>query len=92
MSEHIPVESALTILQSAFSPLRCVAESWDYGNQARFRVFDADDPLVSMHGLLRGQVTDSRRLEWLINHVRENLTERGYVLDPWQFPGGLVET
>ena len=86
MTHELTIEKAASIFASAFSPLRCVAESWDYDNRFRFRVFDGDEPLLSADDLLRQQVTTSRRLEAAIIHARSNLEERGYALDSWSFP------
>ncbi len=33
-------------LEKAFSPLRCVAEIWDYGHKIRFKVFDENDKTI----------------------------------------------
>ena len=87
MSKELTVESAAEIIASAFAPLRCVAEPWDYSYRVRFRVFDgADEPLLSAEELLRPQVTDPRRLESIIAQARNNLSDRGHQLLPWEFP------
>lgn len=81
------VEDAAEVIGSAFSPLRCVAEPYDYNSKVRFRVFDDNDnSLLRMETLTRSQVADSRRLESIIAHARGNLTNRGYELAPWIFP------
>jgi hypothetical protein len=86
MNHELTIERASSIFASAFAPLRCVAEPWDYDNRFRFRVFDGDEPLLSADDMLTQQVTNSRRLEAAIAHARSSLEERGYVLEPWSFP------
>ena len=87
MPKDLTVENAAEIISSAFAPLRCVAEPWDYGHRVRFRVFDAaDEPLLGKEDLLRRQFTDPRRLESAIAQARDNLSDRGHQLLPWEFP------
>ena len=86
MTIEMTVQQACSIISSAFSPLRCVAEPWDYEYRVRFRVFDGAEPLLVTPELLKPQVTDARRLESIINQARSRLAERGYTLDPWAYP------
>lgn len=87
MGNGMAIEDALRALESAFLPLGCVAESLDHGNGARFRVFASSGATsLSIDGLLKGQLSDARRLNDLILHAREDLIERGYELSSWEFP------
>ena len=87
MGNELDIAAALQVLEAAFLPLRCIAESLDHGNGARFRIVDASgDTNLSVDGLLRGQLSDARRLKDLILHARENLSERGYELADWAMP------
>ena len=80
------IEQASVIFESAFLPLRCVAEAYDHGVRMRFRVYGADEPVLSADDLLRSQVTDSRRLKAIIAFARTRLEERGFSLKAWHFP------
>jgi hypothetical protein len=87
MGKELDVAAALRVLEAAFLPLKCIAESVDHGNGARFRIVDASgDTSLNVDGLLRGQLSDACRLEGLILHARENLSERGYKLADWAMP------
>lgn len=86
MNESIEIEKAVEIIISAFAPLHCVAEPWDYGYRIRFRVFDKDEPLLTVKEILEPQFSDRSRLSFIISEARSNLTNRGFNLSPWQFP------
>ncbi|WP_424193209.1 hypothetical protein ACMYR3_16470 [Ampullimonas aquatilis] len=86
MSIPIEIENVVEIINSAFAPLRCVAELWDYGFRIRFRVFDKDEPLLNVDEILKPQFSDHSRLCFIINEARSNLTSRGFNLTEWQFP------
>ncbi|WP_146023677.1 MULTISPECIES: hypothetical protein [unclassified Pseudomonas] len=84
---HLTAESATSIIESAFTPLRCVAERWDYGERVRFRVFDSsDEPAFTVEELLKRQFADSSNLKSLIDSWRATLVKRGFVLESWEFP------
>lgn len=60
MSKYLTVEAAAKIIASAFAPLRCVAEPWDYGYRLRVHVFEeSDKPVLIVKELLDPQVTDA---------------------------------
>jgi len=59
----LATEDIIRIIESAFTPLRCVAEDWDYGDRIRFRVFDnTDTPLLTQPDLLRRELSDAGHL------------------------------
>jgi len=89
LSESIEIEKAVKIIVSAFAPLRCVAEPWDYGYRIRFRVFDKDEPLLTVEEILEPQFSDHSRLGFIISEARSNLTNRGFNLTAWQFPSNV---
>lgn len=89
MSESIEIENAVKVIASAFAPLRCVAEPWDYGYRIRFRVFDKDEPLLTVEEILEPQFSDLSRLSFIINEARSNLTNRGFNLTAWQLPSNV---
>ncbi|WP_223532032.1 hypothetical protein [Pseudomonas sp. BF-R-30] len=81
---YITAEVAAQIIESAFSPLRCVAEPWDYGERVRFRVFDnSDQPVLTVEELLKKQFADANNFKLAIDSCRASLAGRGIVLDQW---------
>ena len=86
MSESIKIEIAVEIIATAFAPLRCIAEAWDYDYRIRFRVFDKNEPLLNVDEVLKPQFSDPHRLSFIIDEARSNLTNRGFNLTAWQFP------
>ena len=75
-------EEAVRTLEKSFTPLRCVAEVWDYGERIRFRVFDAEDePLLTVEELGRKHFSKPAELQAVISIARARLTELGNVLD-----------
>ena len=88
MSRELSAQDAARVIESAFAPLRCVAEPWDYEYRIRFRVFDADNELlISMDEVLRPVFEDSERLESLLKYARERVEAKGVKLDPWSLSG-----
>lgn len=84
MVEYLSPKDAARIIASAFAPLRCVAEPWDYDHRVRFRVFDAQDqPLLTVEDLVKSQFANQAKLREAIVAARENLAQRGVKLDEW---------
>lgn len=84
MAEYLSPEEAAQIIESAFAPLRCVAEPWDYDHRVKFRVFDAhDQPLLTVEDLVKSQFSNHAKLREAILAARENLAQRGVGLDQW---------
>ena len=93
MRESIQIEKAIEIIESAFTPLRCVAEPWDSGYRICFRVFDTtNEPLLNVEEILKPQFSDHQRLTFVINEARSNLINRGFNLHIWQFPNNACFT
>ena len=89
MSNDLSAQEAASIIESAFAPLRCVAEPWDYEYRIRFRVFDDnDEPMLRMDEVLRPTFQDAKSLESLLNQVRDRVAHEGIELAPWSLPGG----
>ena len=86
MSKWLAIEDAALIVSAAFLPLRCATQVEDYEAKLSFRVFDEDEALLRVEGLLASQVRDPRRLEEVIRRSRENLEGRGYHLKEWVLP------
>jgi hypothetical protein len=76
-------EEVICKIESAFKPLRCVAEIWDYDQQVRFRVFDNEDravvtfPRESLSSL-RNEVA----LAAVLSSARSAVQRKGFRLDP----------
>ena len=80
-------EEGLVVLRSAFEPLRCVAELYDYSSKARFRVFsESDEALLRMENIELHVLSDRRLLRETIEAARSNLTKRGVALRSWFMP------
>lgn len=80
-------EEIKSIFRSGVQPLRCEAETWDYADKLRVRVFDDRDlPLLSFPRIALDQARGDGALASMIGNARERLEARGYGLSPWQFP------
>jgi hypothetical protein len=89
MSNDLSAKEAASIIESAFAPLRCIAEPWDYDYRIRFRVLDGnDEPMLRMDEVLRPTFQNAKSLESLLNQVRDRVTRSGVELAPWSLPGG----
>lgn len=66
----------------AFSPLRCVAQIWDYGSKLRFKVFDTNDEGVDeTPKIIARDVRDERLLEQVIQAARVRIEHKGFLLN-----------
>lgn len=84
---YLTAEIAARIIGSAFAPLRCVAEPWDYGDRIRFQVSDSTGkPALTVGELLKREFSNPRTLESDIKSWRNDVTQLGLTLDPWTFP------
>jgi len=87
MSNRLELEVVLRSIESAFKPLRCVAEDFDYGDKVRFRVFSqSDEPLLRVEESLVRRITEPDGLAFIVGEARRNLEGRGFTLVPWQPP------
>lgn len=87
MASRGTTAEGLSILQSAFAPLRCVAELYDYQSKARFRVFGtSDEPLLRMEAIELFVLGDRRLLSEIIEGARSRLVKRGIALRVWLMP------
>jgi hypothetical protein len=70
-------EEICSRVEAAFTPYRCVAEIWDYGQKLRFRVFGSEDePLITMEELLLSSARDSASLDSLLVTCRQRISHR----------------
>jgi len=87
MTREISKDDVLSIIGGAFAPLECSAESKDNGNRVNFRVFDDDGaPLLNVKDILMQRIQTIEGMKSIIWKSRNSLIERGYNLQPWQFP------
>lgn len=87
MDTEISSKQAAQIISTAFAPLRCGAEAFDYDMFVRFRVFDKnDDPLLRMEKLTAMDYGTRKHLQLIIDHARSSLVERGFQLRHWVMP------
>ena len=72
-------------IESAFRPLRCAAEIWDYEQKLRLRVFDLKDrPVLRVDEIVLRTSRSVSQLVALIDDIRARICERGHTLEPWQ--------
>lgn len=87
MSHEFPFDTALQILRSAFTPLDCSVQSEDHGNAAHVRILrNSGQPLIDLGSLTKQQLTNARRLKFIITEARDSVEQQGAVLLLWQFP------
>ncbi len=66
----------LKIIESSFSPLRCVAELTDYEQKIKIRIFDnKDNPLLSFPEEKVSNLKDKNTLFLFIQEIRTRLDE-----------------
>jgi hypothetical protein len=84
----ISAEQAISIIQRAFSPLRCGAEVYDYNEKIRLNVFnDTNESLLKLTDITRDEFSDTDRLGALLERLRENLADhKGVQLESWKMP------
>ena len=86
MTRDILKEDVLSMIEVAFAPLECSAESEDRGNRVNFYVFDNEGkPLLNVEDLLMQRLQDAGGMRSIVGQSRDNLIERGYKLAPWLF-------
>jgi hypothetical protein len=70
-------------LETAFLPLRCVAEFRDYRARLTARVYDeTDEPILRILPIVVREFRTDSALNTLIRWGRERLITRGYRLSP----------
>lgn len=82
MKQRLDIGAAISILQTAFTPAYCSAESCDHGKCIELQIFSvAGERLLPKFEIASAQFSDPARLELIIGNLRENLTRAGFVLD-----------
>lgn len=88
LKTRIDIETSLSVITTAFLPLRCVTEEWDAGERIRFRVFDGDEPVLRVDELVKALFSDPSRLKGVLGQARSTLISRGIALNAWEFADG----
>jgi hypothetical protein len=81
MSKPFDVDKVAEALRSAFGPLDCGVEVFDFEQKLRFRIFDANGKAV-----LRVRQMLTEGLRSAIKEVRNRLKAKGFELKPWERP------
>ena len=80
-------EDIRVAIESAFKPLSCVAEIWDYDTKIRFRVFSPNgEPLVTYSKVVISHLRSDTALNIIITGVRKKLESKGFALASWHLP------
>jgi hypothetical protein len=75
-------ETIIEKTTSAFLPLRCVAEIWDYDFKLRFKVFDKNGKeIIEVPDITLDKVREEHQLDELLSLVRSRLEEKGFTLN-----------
>lgn len=86
MTRDISKEKVLTIIEAAFAPLECSAESDDRGNIVHFSVYDNEGVrLLNVEDVLMQRLQNTGGMKSIVGQSRDSLIERGYKLDSWLF-------
>ena len=87
MTIELDIEAVVHSIETAFSPLRCVVEVFDYEHRLRFRVFDQkDEAVLTMSEALMRRLQDSGGFKTIISECRAQVEHKGYKLDSWNGP------
>ena len=87
MRTTLLVSSAIKILESAFLPLRCSVESYDFDRKLRFKIFNSEKPsIVDCSELSIDLATNPSRLLWAIENTRKKIQDQKIYLKFWTFP------
>lgn len=71
------------VVETAFRPLRCVVEVWDYDQKLRFRVFDSNDRgVLKVPRLVLRELRDKSNLQSVLSTARATVEEKGFRLEP----------
>jgi hypothetical protein len=79
-------------VESAFKPLRCVAEIWDYGQKLRFRITDVKGGVIfEFSEIVLRELREYGRLQALLRQVRSTIEAEGATLTPHAIPPQSTE-
>lgn len=80
MRQKIDVNAAITVIEAAFAPLQCVAESDDFSNKIEFRIYGPDGNGIAKIELSKAQFSDVDRLNTILDSLRDELIRKGFQL------------
>lgn len=87
MDSRLELEAATRSIASAFEPLECVVEVWDYGQKVRFRVYTPENkPLLTVKKVLAQRVREPDGLAFIVSSARMRVEAKGYKLKSWKPP------
>ena len=87
MSKPLDVGKVAEALRSAFGPLDCGVEVFDFEQKLRLRIFDAKGkPVLRVGQMLTRPMRDPDALRSVIKEVRNRLKAKGFELKPWKRP------
>src|SRR5690606_37133886 len=87
MSASLRFNDALLIADRAFRPLQCIAWAPQDGNgELNISLVDRSRSLLGRTRLPSSTYSDPLRLEEELQRSRQELIERGVVLEPWRMP------
>lgn len=75
----------IALIESAFKPLRCVAELQDYQFKTCMRIYDPEDqPLLTAEvGKTQELLDNKHQLASVLEAFRAHVEDRGFSLEPW---------
>ncbi|ENB9665508.1 hypothetical protein [Pseudomonas putida] len=80
-------EAAQEIVESAFAPFEYAVQFTKYKESLGFQAKDSDGtPLTTREGLGKTVYRDPQELTLDIELARDDLTKRGFSLEPWMPP------
>ena|SRR6266404_1072489 len=81
VAEMLTNHEIVARVESAFEPLRCVAELRDYGQKLRFQVLDAKDrKVLGFRAVVLNDVRDEVQLTHVLRLARCRVRARGFSL------------
>ncbi len=87
MNAPLRVNEALLIAGHAFQPFQCVAWAPQDGNgELSLTVVDRTCASIDRKQVPRSTYCDPAQLAGMIEQVRAELSDKGYVLQPWSMP------
>jgi hypothetical protein len=80
------MERAAEIVQGAFSPLHCVAQTVNFGSRIEFEVTDDVNKRIFKGSITADLAQKDYNLRTQILGFRRSIEDQGIKLDPWELP------
>lgn len=78
-------DEVIASIRSAFLPLRCGIEVFDYEQKIRFRVFDdRDNVVLAVPEVKLSLARSPTDFSDFLREARKLVEEKGYTLEPWK--------